>query len=100
MAEPQPGYWSKLASQDCAAAIQNMMLMASAHGVASCWFSAYADMDGTFRMKDMKWSDVLPQKGNLQPFGILQLGYSTRMQGDVEHRGRKVERNELEAYLI
>lgn len=99
LATPAEGFWSKLAPQDCAAAIENMALMATAHGIASCWFSAFRDMDGTHRMLGHSWRELIGETP-LQPFGILQLGYSPRMSGDVSHRGRPVKRSPLDSYLV
>lgn len=99
MERPAEGYWSRLAAQDCAAAIQNMALMATAHGLASCWFSAYADMGGTKRLRGRTWRELSGDTGELEPFGILQIGYSS-CKGDASHRGRPVARQPLEHYIV
>lgn len=102
---PVEGRWHSLAAQDTAAAIQNMLLMATAFGVASCWVSAYTWMSRTPYLSGKAWHEVLPWlaeqfDAGLEPFGSVVLGYSTCMEGDVTHRGRAVVRQPLEAYLL
>jgi len=97
---PQKNFWRKLAYQDAAAAIQNMALMATAHAVSSCWFSAYQEMNSTRRMNGHAWDEFIGDLDGMEPFGILQVGYSIRPEGDERHRGRPVARGLVENYLL
>ena len=101
--ETRKGLWSRLPYQDSAAAIQNMLLTATAHGVASCWISAYLEMDGTQYMSGETWADTLASydiPDDLEIMGVVMLGYADNMSGDLIHHGRPVARGAVEGYLL
>ena len=94
------GLWQKLAYQDSAAAIQNMLLLATAKGLSSCWISAYAEMDGTDCLAGKKWSDVFDVPESYEIMGLVMLGYlSKHAPGDMAHRGRPVRRQPVDHYI-
>lgn len=63
--------------QDTAAAIQNMLLMTTDIGLASCWVGAF-DEDGAKR--------VLNLPKNLRPVAMLPIGYTTKSPRMPERR--------------
>jgi len=85
--------WKKLAYQDSAAAIQNMLLLATAKGIGSCWISAYEEMNGTDCLAGKNWADVFEVPDLYEIMGLVMLGYlSKHGPGDTAHRGRPVKR--------
>lgn len=70
-----PEYWP----QDCAAAIQNLMLAARAKGIGSVWTGVYPRMD---RVKGAKEAFGLPE--NIMPLGIVVLGYPAQPFAEVD----------------
>jgi len=95
--------WTRLESQSAAAAIQNILLLAFAKGLGSCWVSAFEEM----RLKDClcggTWADVwapydLPDSYRI--YGIVMLGHRADPSvGEVKHHGRPVERRPREEYV-
>jgi len=101
---PAGKVWATLPYQDSAAAIQNMLLLATAHGLASCWVSAFTCMDHHRILSGRTWGDIL--KGYRLPptmdiMGIVALAHTDRTpQGDEIHHGRPVARQPVECYLL
>lgn len=100
--------WGFLASQNCAASLQNMALMATARRLASCWISCSPLMDGTRLLKSHSWKDIFGPyniPGTWQVWGALVLGYPLSVdrfhfpQGDESHGGRIVSRQSLNHYV-
>jgi len=52
--------------QDTAAAIENMLLSATALGVGSCWVGAF---------NESKISEILKLPENVRPLAVIPLGY-------------------------
>ncbi len=70
--------WEALEIQNCAAAIQNMLLMATALGIGSCWISAREPMSRTRLLSRRSWRETLanydiPPTCKIQ--GIVILGH-------------------------
>ena len=91
--------WHKLAYQDSAAAIQNMLLLATAKGIGSCWISAYEEMNGTDCLAGKNWSDVFDVPDSYEIMGLVMLGYLSNGAGDTLHHGRPVRRQPVESYI-
>lgn len=74
--------WETLEVQNCSAAIENILLMATAKGIGSCWISASDKMNYTRMLSKGPWrrffSDRfrIPASWKLQ--GIVILGYPER----------------------
>jgi len=66
------GYWV----QDCSAATQNILLMATELGIGSVWLGVYPDQD---RIKALKELFELPE--NVVPLSIVSLGYPAESKG-------------------
>ncbi|HNX23687.1 MAG TPA: nitroreductase family protein [Spirochaetota bacterium] len=64
--EKHEGFWS----QDCAAAVQNMLLMINYKGLGSVWLGVYPLKD---RVDGIKKIFNLPE--NIIPFAVLPIGY-------------------------
>jgi len=95
--------WRQLGYQDAAAAIQNMLLVATAYGLGACWVSAFANMDGT-PMVAGTWAQGLAEYGlssDLEIMGIVCLGHTSGVPaGDETHRGRHVMRGRVLDYVL
>lgn len=70
--------WEALEIQNCAASMQNMLLMATALGIGSCWISANESMSGTRLLSGQNWRQTLagydiPHTCKMQ--GIIILGH-------------------------
>lgn len=97
--------WRPLAYQDAAAAIQNMLLSATALRLASCWVSAFPEMEGTPALRGGTWQQVLSRYAlgeNLEPMGIVALArvLPAAMAGDETHRGRPVRRGSTDSAIL
>ena len=100
--------WSKLWTQNCAAAIQNILLLATDMGYATCWLSLVKEMDGTRLLSGMTWRSLfanyeLPQTGS--PHGIVLIGHPEFWDGnfpagDEVHGRRPVKRRPVLDYII
>jgi len=64
--EVYPGFWML----DCAAATQNILLMATELGLGGVWCAVYPDEE---KMKGIKELLKLPE--SVQPFSIVPVGY-------------------------
>lgn len=84
--EVYPGYWI----QDCAAAVQNILLAANAQGIGSCWLGITPRQD---RIDGAKVLFNLPE--NVQPLAIISLGYPDEEKGPSERYDKtRIHRNE------
>ena len=97
--------WRQLGYQDTAAAIQNMLLLATAYGLGSCWVSAYANMDGTPMLSGRTWAEALEPYGlasGLEIMGIVALAHLSAdvPVGDERHHGRPVPRGPVRDYVL
>jgi len=85
-------YWSRFIWQDSAACMQNMILMAEAVEVKSCWVSHRPDRGGIHEEAIKHFLDI-PQHFILTSF--LYLGYSTQVvdyENDT-HQGNRIKRD-------
>jgi nitroreductase len=97
--------WRQLGYQDAAAAIQNMLLLATACELGSCWVSAFANMDGTPMLGGRTWAEALEPYGlspSLEIMGIVALARvpAEALAGDETHHGRPRARRPLREYLL
>lgn len=104
--------WESLEIQNCAASIENMLNMATALGIGSCWVSASEAMSRTRMLSGRSWSQVLaryaiPQTYKIQ--GIVLLGHPKASdsngypEGEVMHGAtywNETARKPVEDYLI
>lgn len=104
--------WESLEIQNCAASIQNMLIMATAHGLATCWVSACDRMNYTRMLSGQTWRDVLggyaiPDYYKIQ--GIVLVGFPRSTdeegyaKGEAMHGAtvwNSTERKPREHYLI
>ncbi len=104
--------WQCLETQNCAAAIQNMLLMATSLKLASCWVSASADMNHTRLLSGHSWREALadfdlPEHFRIQ--GLVLLGEPDKTDAEGFPRGeskhgatvwQSTQRKPLEQYLI
>lgn len=70
--------WQGLEIQNCAASIENILILATAMGIGTCWISGSDKMNYTRMLSDGSWRKLLssydiPPYYNLQ--GIIILGY-------------------------
>ena len=65
--EKHTGFWV----QDCSAAVQNMLLEATHHGIGSVWLGVYPRQD---RVDGMKKLFSLPEQ--VVPFAVVALGHA------------------------
>lgn len=66
------GYWV----QDCSAATQNLLLMATELGIGTVWLGVYPDEDRVKRVKELL---ELPE--NIIPLCIVSIGYPAEAKG-------------------
>jgi len=104
--------WEALEIQNCSASIQNILTMAAAYGLGSCWVSASERMNYTRLLTGRTWRDALsgydiPQTFKIQ--GVVVLGYPKNYDDEGYAIGEKkhgatnwveTERGENDAYLI
>jgi nitroreductase len=64
-----PGFWV----QDCAAATENLLLAAWAHGVGSVWTGIHPDAD-----RERAFRRLLGIPDHVTPFALVVLGYPSR----------------------
>lgn len=53
--------WEVLEAQNCSASIQNILTMATAHGLGSCWVSASEGMRYSRMLSGKTWQDALSE---------------------------------------
>lgn len=104
--------WETLEIQNCSASIQNVLTMAAAHGLGSCWVSASDKMNYSRMLSGQTWRDALsdydiPASYKMQ--GVIVLGYPRSYDEAGYAKGEKMhgatnwvstERHENEHYLI
>lgn len=83
------GYWV----QDCSAATQNLLLMATELGIGTVWLGVYPDED---RVKAVKELLELPE--NIIPLCIVSLGYPGETKGPANRfDAAKIHRNKWQS---
>lgn len=85
--------WESLEIQNCAASIQNILTMAAAHGLGSCWVSASENMNYTRMLSGQTWRDALkdyeiPPSYKMQ--GVVVLGYPKSVDDKGYAKGEKM----------
>ncbi len=104
--------WERLEVQNSAASIENILVLATAMGLASCWVSAGEAMNHTRLLSGSTWRKVLrdyeiPPTYKIQ--GIVLLGYPLDVdalgfaKGEKRHGAtvwQSTERKPLQHYLI
>jgi len=104
--------WEALETQNCSASIQNILTMAGAHGLGTCWVSASEKMNHNRMLSGKTWRDALssydiPHTYKMQ--GVVVLGYAKSYDDAGYAKGEKMhgattwtstERLENEHYLI
>lgn len=100
--------WKNLSIQNVAASIQNILLLATAKGIGSCWISLWSEMDNTDHGKK-PWKNILSNyqiPSTYQPYGMILLGYPQHYnkkgypEGCTQHGKQLVQRKHLDFYLI
>jgi nitroreductase len=85
-------YWSRFIWQDSAAAMQNMILMAEAYEVKTCWVSHRPDREG---LHEKAVKELLNIPNHLILTSFLFLGYSNSKidyENDT-HQGNRIKRD-------
>ena len=104
--------WETLETQNCSASIQNILTMAAAHSLGSCWVSASEKMNYCRMLSGKTWRDALsaydiPPSYKMQ--GVIVLGYPKSYDEAGYAKGEKMhgatnwvstERQDNEYYLI
>ncbi len=104
--------WEPLEIQNCAASMQNILLQATAMGLATCWISASDSMNRTRLMSGQSWRTVLQQydiPGYYKLQGIITVGYPKHVDesgfpiGESKHGAtiwQSTARRETEYYTV
>lgn len=101
--------WHRMWLQNTAASIQNILVLAAAKGIGSCWISATPDMDGTRLLSKKTWMDLLAKYGleeKHEVHGIVMLGYTDKLDsngfpvGESLHQGKPTQRKSLSHYVL
>ena len=100
--------WRGLWTQNCAASIQNMLLMATAQGLGSCWISWRDSFDGSRLLYGSTWREMFTDydiPNGCSIHGMVLLGWPEKTQdgfplGDDRHGGKSVEDRDLNDFLI
>jgi len=103
--------WESLEAHNCAASIQNILLLAAAKGIGSCWVCCSEGMNYTRLLSGGTWRHVfseydIPASYKIQ--GAIVLGYPKRVDGSGYPAGekrhglalQKVQRAPVDHYLI
>ncbi len=105
--------WEYLEVQNCAASVENMLNMATALGIGSCWLSASENMTRTRLLSGKSWAHALapyeiPECFKIQ--AIVIFGYPNNgldvngfPKGENKHGAtfwNRTERKDVEHYLI
>ena len=107
--EGEEHIWEQLWPQNASAAIQNMLLTATARGIGSCWISFLDVMDGTRLLSGKKWRKLFPEYDipeSMLVFGLVVLGHAAEEdaagfpEGDKTHGANPIERRSLEKHII
>jgi nitroreductase len=85
--------WETLETQNCSASIQNILTMAAAHGLGTCWVSASEKMNYRRMLSGQTWRDALsnyeiPQSYKMQ--GVIVLGYPKSVDEKGYAKGEKM----------
>lgn len=85
--------WESLEIQNCAASIQNILIMATAYGLGSCWVSASENMNYTRMLSGQSWRGALrnyeiPPSYKMQ--GVVVLGYPKSIDEKGYAKGEKM----------
>lgn len=80
--------------QDCAMAIENMLLTATSKGISSCVVHLSEEWKTA---KEIKEHFKLQETDELM--GIVVLGYSNKSEGDETHANKQVERKHFGYYI-
>ena len=85
--------WESLEIQNCAASVQNVLTMATAYGLGSCWISASDKMNYTRMLTGQSWRDALrdyeiPPSYKIQ--GVVVLGYPKSVDEGGYAKGEKM----------
>jgi len=103
--------WESLEVSNASASIQNILLLATAKGIASCWLSFNHKMSNTRLMSNKSVSNAFPSyriPPYLKPQGIVILGYPNRTDDEgfpygEEYHGtthQPVRRKSIDHYLV
>ncbi|MFB2816380.1 nitroreductase family protein [Umezakia ovalisporum] len=103
--------WESLEIQNCAASIQNILLLATAKGIGNCWISCSQNMSYSRLLSGYGWHEVLngyeiPTSYKIQ--GLIILGYPKQVDENGFPKGEKVHgvvqsstvREDVSKYLI
>jgi nitroreductase len=103
--------WRLLDIQDCSAAIENILIMATAMGLGTCWVSASEAMNHTRLLSKRTWREALadyaiPPEYNIQ--GVILIGHAKTKDPDGFPVGERMHgwdwsptaRRPVENYLI
>ena len=104
--------WQNLEIQNCSASIENILVLATAFGLGTCWISASDTMNYTRMLSGGTWRKMLsgydiPDCYSLQ--GIIMVGYPKALDDDGYAKGETMHgatvwqstaRRPLEYYLI
>ncbi len=106
---PQQLLWKFLNSQNASASIENILILATAKKIGSCWISFVEQMDKTLYAKK-PWREILDKydvPDSYKPYGMILLGYPQEIdelgypKGDEIHGIQKqTKRKSIEYYLI
>ena len=104
--------WEPLEIQNCAASMQNILLQATAMGLATCWISASDSMNHTRLLSGKSWRTLLSDYAIADYFklqGIITVGYPKETDalgfpiGEAKHGAtvwQRTVRRETEYYTI
>lgn len=104
--------WESLETQNCAASVQNILTLATAYGLGSCWVSASEKMNYNRMLSGQSWRAALssydiPDFYKIQ--GVVVLGYPRKYDEEGYAVGEKMhgatnwastERKDNDHYLI
>ena len=63
------------ACQDCAAAIENMLLTAEELELGTCWCGAYPNIERSNQIRE-----IIKEKDNILPMAVIQIGYKDEIK--------------------
>lgn len=100
--------WQRLWPSNAAAAIQNILLLATAYGLGSCWLSFYKEMGLTRLTTGKRWRELFPEFDipmHWDVQGLVLLGPTDEKDtfgfplGDLRHCGNEVPRPGIHRFL-
>lgn len=103
--------WRALDNQNASAAIENMLLMATAMGLGTCWVSATEEMSHSRLLSGQSWRSALPDYNIPSDYhiqGIVIVGHARKTDPDGFPAGERMHgvdwtptaRQAVETYLI